>query len=70
MAEAIGAWKLTGRYRHTRGWFGRVKLEVEEQAIVYRLGALIEHPAGVKTRWRRATVHDVDMDVFTTGVKP
>ena len=65
MPEVLGTWKLTGRYRHTRGWFGRVKLEVEERATVYRQGLLMDYPHGSKTRWRRATTADIDMEIFT-----
>lgn len=60
----IGGWKPTGRYRHTKGWFGRVKVEIEERRYFYGDG-WPQSRLFSETRWRRATPADLEMDVFT-----
>lgn len=62
-------WVLTGRYRHTRGWFARVKVEVEETRRIYSASkSRLPQPLWSETRWRRATPADLEMDVFTREV--
>ncbi|WP_293721245.1 hypothetical protein [Stappia sp.] len=65
-------WTATGRVRLRAGWFGSVRVEIEEEREHYFQAAprAEKVPHGVETRWRRANRHDVTRSFGEQKVTP
>jgi hypothetical protein len=63
--RVTAAWQPSGRYRLSKGWFGRVIVQVHETRRVGAggLGPEVDWH-GIQDRWRTARHRDVDAWAF------
>jgi hypothetical protein len=58
--KIASAWRLMGKTRVRRGWFGRIVIQVQEgRRHGYAQPRGPEYDEWIETRWRDATIYDL-----------